>query len=238
MSEIVTLTSVTNPKTTCQVDSIGCGIGELWLDGKQILWTGARPDGGRGFTHPCIPNFNLAENMPNHGPARKEEWTKESDNCWSWKMSEIPNIYPTGIEAKREFLLGEKSLTVVTTIKNNSDVSLPINVAEHHYFLCSPNKRSEVKVNGLPFSKTGLVGEAEFNPWNKNEHLIEIPEVGTIKMAVSGYKAFAQWSQPDANFVCVEPIQVMPPTPEDFAQLVPHITPGETKVFRYTLSLL
>lgn len=238
MSEIVTLTSVTNPSTTCQVDPVGCGLGEVWLNGRQIIWTGTRPDGGKGFTHPCIPNFNLAENLPNHGPARKEAWTKETDNSWTWKMSEIPGIYLAGIEAQREFLLGDQSLTVTTTIKNTSQVSLPINIAEHHYFICSPEKRSQVKVNGLPFSKTGLVGEAEFNPWSKNEHIIEIPDVRTIKMVTTGYEAFAQWSQPDANFICVEPIQVMPPAPEYFALQAPKINSGATKVFSYTLSLL
>lgn len=238
MSEIVTLISPTNSKTTCQVEPVGCGLGEVWLNGQQIIWTGIRPDGGKGFTHPCIPNFNLAENLPNHGPARKEAWTKETDSSWTWKMSEIPDIYPAGIEAQREFLLDDKSLTVTTTIKNNSDVALPINIAEHHYFLCSPDRRAEVKVNGLSFSKTGLIGETEFNPWSKNEHLIEIPDVGTIKMTISGYGAFAQWSQPDANFVCVEPIQVMPPAPEDFTHQAPKINSGETKVFSYTLSLL
>ena len=27
---------------------------------------------GKAFTHPCIPNFNIAKDLPNHGPARKE----------------------------------------------------------------------------------------------------------------------------------------------------------------------
>lgn len=237
MSEIITLVSKTNPQTTCQIDPIGCGLGEVWLGGHQVLWTGARPDGGRGFTHPCIPNFNLAENLPNHGPARKELWTKVDEHTWNWEMNEIKDVYPAGLKVTRQFVLGDRELTVTTTIKNTSAESLPINIAEHHYFLCAPEKRSEVKVNDQPFSESGLNGEAEYNPWSKNEHFINIPDVGIIKMSLTGYNAFAQWSQPNANFVCVEPIQVLPPQPEDFASMAPKIKPEETKVFSYRLTL-
>ncbi len=238
MSEIITLVSKINPTTTCQIDPTGCGLGEVWLGGKQILWTGNRPDGGRGFTHPCIPNFNLAQDLPNHGPARKEVWTQVDENSWTWKMSEIKNIYPAGLETRRQFVLGNKELTVTTTIKNNSAIALPINIAEHHYFICDPASRVHVLVNGKTFSQTGLIGEAEYNPWPHNEHLVEIPNIGKIKMSVEGYGAFAQWSQPDANFICVEPIQVMPPAPEAFASQAPKIMPQESKIFSYTLSLL
>lgn len=237
MSEITTLVSSTNPKTTCQVETIGCGLGKVWLDGQQILWTGARPDGGRGFTHPCIPNFNLAQDLPNHGPARKAEWLKEGALTWSWRMSEIEGVYPEGLEATRTFELGERELTVTTIITNHSSVDLPINIAEHHYFLCDPDKRDQVKVDGKQFSLSGLRGEAEFNPWSQGDHLIEIPGVGTIKMTVGGYEAFAQWSQPEAHFVCVEPVQTLPPAPENFKTQAPKIGPGESKVFTYTLSL-
>lgn len=236
MSEIVTLVSPLNQKTTCQIDPTGCGLGEVWLNGIKVLWTGVRPDGGKGFTHPCLPNFNLAEGLPNHGPARKAEWLQEDEQTWSWRMAEIPGIYPEGLEATRVFELGEASLTVTTTVTNQGTEPLAINVAEHHYFACPPTKRAKVKVDGHLFSPSGLKGEAEFKTWSEGEHLLEIPETGTIKLAVQGYQAFAQWSQPGAEFICVEPLQVLPPAPAKFLQTAPKLLPGESKIFSYTLS--
>lgn len=237
MSEIITLVAATNSKTTCQIEPMGCGIGELYLDGKQILWSGVRPDGGKGFTHPCIPNFNLAQNLPNHGPARKELWLQQNENTWSWQMLEIPEIYPAGLVATRSFKLENESITVTTAITNQGQKPLSINIAEHHYFKCEPNNRADVLVDGEAFSKSGLSGEAEFNPWQEGKHDLFVPGVGQIKFDVAGYAAFAQWSQPEANFVCVEPIQILPPDPTKFEEQAPKLLPEETKIFSYSLSL-
>lgn len=238
MSEIITLIAATNAKTICQIEPIGCGVNELYLDGKQILWSGVRPDAGKGFTHPCIPNFNLAKDLPNHGPARKELWLQQSENTWSWQMLEIPEIYPAGLAATRSFKLERESFTVTTTIFNQGQKALPINIAEHHYFKCESNDREKVLVDGKTFSKSGLEGNAEFNRWQVGTHNLFIPGIGQIKLDVAGYEAFAQWSQPEANFVCVEPIQVLPPNSAKFKEEAPQLLPGETKIFSYTLSLI
>lgn len=219
-----------------EIDTLGASISRLRLKDTEIIWSGTRPDGGKGITHPCIPNFNLAEGLPNHGPARKEEWEQQNETTFTWSMQAIGGVYPAGIEATRTFLLEEDQLTVTTTIKNTSNQDLPMNIAEHHYFPCSPEKRKDVKVNGKLFDQGGLEANAKFLEIGGNELHIEIPDMPKIVMTVDGYTAFAQWSQPNAPFVCVEPIQVMPLEPAEFMTKAPRIKSGEEIVFKYKLS--
>lgn len=221
-----------------EIDTIGASIQRLKLRDTEILWSGTRPDGGKGITHPCIPNFNIAEGLPNHGPARKEEWTQINDSSFSWKMQSIGELFPIGLEAKRIFQLEPDKLTTITQIVNKSSRDLPINIAEHNYFACAPDKRAQVKVNGIVFDKDGLEANAKYSLIGGNELKIEIPNLPTIVMTVDGYTAFAQWSQPNAPFVCVEPIQVLPPEPTQFMAKAPQIKAGETKEFRYELKVI
>ena len=230
------LTNSENNKTHCEIDLIGGGITHLYIDGKQIFYTGPRPDGGKAFTHPCIPNFNIADDLPNHGPARKEAWTQINDQTISWEMTEIEGIYPKGIKATREFNLQEKAITVTTTIENDGSSDLPINIAEHCYFACPKDKVKDVKVNGNSFHKEALLANAQFNPWQDN-NILEIPEIGKLEFITSGYHAFAEWTQPEAPFACVEPIQIMPPQADQFMELAPKLKTGQKQIFRYTIKL-
>lgn len=230
---LITIPSQYSSASSLVVDTVGASIARLHLKNSEIIWSGTRPDGGKGITHPCIPNFNIAEGLPNHGPARKEEWTQISEVIFSWKMQAIADVYPAGLEATRTFQLEENKLIVITTIQNNSNQELPINIAEHHYFACEANKRAEVKVNGMLFDKDALNSQAKYLQIGGSELNIEIPNQPSIKLTVDGYTAFAQWSQPDAPFVCIEPIQVMPVEPDKFMTDAPRIQPGETKEFRY-----
>jgi galactose mutarotase-like enzyme len=234
--DILSLQSATNLNTKCEIDLTGGGITNLYLNNKHILYAGPRPDGGKAFTHPCIPNFNIAKNLPNHGPARKETWEKINDNTIVWEMKEIENIYPKGIKATREFKLKEKSITVTTTIENIGSEELTTNIAEHSYFACPKEEVKNVKVNGILFHKEALKANAQFNPW-QDKNILEIPSIGKLEFNTKGYKAFAQWSQIDAPFACVEPIEIMPPEPEDFFEIAPKMKPGETKVFEYIIKL-
>jgi galactose mutarotase-like enzyme len=234
MSQVVLQTST----SCCTIDSTGCGITQLILQGKKVLWSGTRPDGGKGFTHPCIPNFNLADGLPNHGPARKAEWTQESGNSFSWQMEEIAGVYAAGLRAVRQFTLNDSELIVTTEITNRGVESLPINIAEHHYFACSSEKRSAVTVNTVSFDANALEGRALYQLLSSSTLQIAIQDLGTIEMQVEGYQAFAQWSLPKADFVCVEPIQTMPPEPAEFKTIAPVLLPGETKMFRYSIQLL
>lgn len=236
---IVTITPNSESTTSIiEIDTQGASIARLKLKDTDIIWSGIRPDGGKGITHPCIPNFNIADGLPNHGPARKEEWTQISENSFSWIMKAIDELYPSGIEATRKFELTEKSLHVTTMITNTSLQDLPINIAEHHYFPCDPSERGNVTVNGIPFDKGGLEANANYLPIGGKDLRIEIPHLPTIVMAVEGYSAFAQWSQPDASFVCVEPIQVLPLDPNSFMRDAPRIKAGETKEFSYIVKVL
>lgn len=228
----------TQSSSVLEIDTVGASISRLTLQGQGIIWSGVRPDGGKGITHPCIPNFNIAEGLPNHGPARKEEWSQINELTFSWSMKPIDQTYPAGIEATRSFLLGDDTLTVTTTLTNTSQKELPINIAEHHYFFCEPQKRGEVKVNGMLFDTGALNANAKFLEMNGDTLHIEIPNSATISLKVDGYTAFAQWSQPEAPFVCVEPIQVMPLESSEFMTQAPKIKAGEKKEFRYQLTIL
>lgn len=218
-----------------EIDSLGASITRLKLKETDILWSGTRPDGGKGITHPCIPNFNIADGLPNHGPARKEDWEQIDDHTLSWSMNAIDAIYPVGIDATRVFELADDKLTVTTIIANHSTQDLPINIAEHHYFACEPDQRPAVTVNGIPFDQGGLMGTAKYLPLEGNTLTIEIPDKPSITLTVEGYGAYAQWSLPNAPFVCVEPIQVLPPEPADFMTEAPKLKAGEEKKFRYEI---
>ncbi len=218
-----------------EIDSVGASISRLKLKGVELIWSGTRPDGGKGITHPCIPNFNIADGLPNHGPARKEEWKAVSEKSFSWSMGVIEGVYPAGIEATRTFEMKDDSLTVTTKITNHSNQDLPINIAEHNYFRCQSEQRSNVKVNGVLFDEQALSANAKYLPIGGNELRIEIPNLPVMVMSVDGYSAFAQWSQPEASFVCVEPIQVLPLEPSEFMSKAPRLKAGDEKVFRYEL---
>lgn len=218
-----------------QIDSIGASICQLRLKGNEILWSGTRPDVGKGITHPCIPNFNIADGLPNHGPARKEEWQQVSEKSFFWSMKEIEGVYPAGIEATRTFEIFDDVLTVTTRVTNHSEQDLPINIAEHNYFRCQCEQRSHVKVNGVLFYEQALNANAKYLPIGGNELRIEIPNLPVIVMSVDGYTSFAQWSQPGAPFVCVEPIQVLPLEPAAFMIKAPKITAMGEKVFWYRM---
>jgi galactose mutarotase-like enzyme len=220
-----------------EIDTIGASIRRLKLSGVEILWSGVRPDEGRGITHPCIPNFNIADGLPNHGPARKDEWKQVNDSTFSWKMQAVGDVYPAGLEATRTFSVEQDVFTVTTKIINHSAQDLPINIAEHNYFACPADERAKVKVNGVLFDKGGLEANAKFLPIGGHELQIEIPNLPAIVMKVDGYGAFAQWSQPNAPFVCVEPIQVMPHEPSRFMSDAPRIKVNEEKIFKYQLEL-
>jgi len=232
------MTQHTATNSFLEIDPIGASITRLMLNNIEIMWSGTRPDGGKGVTHPCIPNFNIADGLPNHGPSRKEAWKKLNVTTFSWSMSAIDPIYPAGLEATREFLLEDGKFSVTTRIVNTSDRELPINIAEHHYFQCDTNARQYVKVNGAIFDKGGLEANAKNLPIGGNELIIEIPGKPMIRMNVEGYSAFAQWSQPDAPFVCIEPIQVLPLEPAKFMSDAPKIKPQEEKVFQYLIENL
>jgi len=232
----LSLQSDTNTNTKCEIDLIGGGITNLYLDNKHILYAGPRPDGGKAFTHPCIPNFNIAKDLPNHGPARKESWEQIDDNTISWVMTEIKGIYSAGIKATRKFKLKDKAITVTTTIINTGENSLPTNIAEHNYFVCPKDKVKDVKINGILFHEKAQLADAQFNPW-QDENILEIPSIGKLEFNTKRYAAFAQWSQPNAPFACIEPIEILPPKPDSFFEVAPKITPGETKVFEYTIRL-
>lgn len=221
----------------CQINLTGGGVMDLYLSGKKIFYSGQRPDGGSAFTHPCIPNFNIAQDMPNHGPARKEQWEKVSENTITWEMTEIPNIYPQGIVAERSFAIGDKYLTVTTRIKNTGEETLPTNIAEHNYFACPSEEVKNVMVNGNYFHPEALRANAQFNPW-QDKNIIYIPNIGEFEFNISGYQAFAQWSQPNAPFACIEPIEIMPPQTDEFHTQSPKIKPGESKTFSYTIRLI
>lgn len=208
----------------------------LYLAGKHVLFAGTRPDGGQAFTHPCIPNFNIAKDLPNHGPARKEMWNKVNEKTISWEMTAIEGIYPAGIKAIRQFEISEKSFTTTTTIKNIGNVSLPTNIAEHNYFACSQDEVKNVKINGQPIHQEALKANAQFNPW-QDKNILKIPKLGELQFNTTGYQAFAQWTQPNAPFICIEPIEILPPNPTDFMEVSPKINPGETKIFSYTIVL-
>jgi galactose mutarotase-like enzyme len=226
----------TDPSTRCDINLVGGGIMDLFIKDTQILYSGPRPDGGIAFTHPCIPNFNLAKDLPNHGPARKELWKKIDATTIAWEMTAIDGIYQEGITAQRSFSLTENSCTVVTTIENKGKQSLPINIAEHTYFTCPTERVKDITINGVPFSKEAQQANAQFNPWQNNSN-IYIPGTGNLSFTTSGYDAFAQWSQPGAPFACIEPIQVLPPQPEQFMNDAPLILPQQVNTYSYTLTL-
>lgn len=233
----MSLITLQTAQSSCAIDTLGCGITKLILQDQEILWSGTRPDGGKGFTHPCIPNFNLAEGLPNHGPARKEEWQRIDESTFTWQMAEIPGVYTAGIQATRMFTLSTEQLSVTTEIANKGKSSLPINIAEHHYFSCPSELRSQVKVNGKEFDIGALAGQALYSPLVGEQLEIVFPQGIQVVMTVEGYAAFAQWSLPDAEFVCIEPIQIMPPEPTEFFAMAPQLQPEEKKIFRYTLSI-
>lgn len=227
----------TNTQSHVEIDPMGCRILDVSLHGTRVLWSGERPGGGMGSTHICVPNFDKAEGLPNHGPARNEAWQDEQDGILTWIMEPIDGMYPGGLEVRRRHQLASGEFRMMTHVTNSTGEDVRINLGEHHYFPCPVGKQAEVLVNGEPFGPLAADDQTQYREIGA-ENTWEIRELGTIHFIQSGYTHVALWSLSGAEYVCIEPIQMIPPKPDKFFDEAVVLAEDQKMEFSYSLSLL
>lgn len=232
-------------KNYYSIDPLGCRVTELVLGGKKIFWSGVRPDGKAASTHPCLPHFGQVTEgplaaLPQHGPARNEQWERvqsknhsihNHEQKYYWEMKTVPGIYPDGLVVYRTVELSKAgTFTLTTAVHNHGDQPLPINPGEHGYFAVPYRLRNEVKVNG---ERIPDVWPETFYGDLKEVNTLVHPKIGTLELTVHNFKRFAAWSVPEAEFICIEPIWGLP----NSVNRSTHVLQPKTKV-RFTLSLM
>lgn len=98
-------------------------------------------------------DVRLAPNMagdpsPLHGQGWLSPWTieKASDRRAELHFSHQAGEWPWSYDARQEFTLDEKGLTVNLSCRNLSDAPMPCGLGEHPYFHCGAQTRIETSV--------------------------------------------------------------------------------------------
>ena len=98
-------------------------------------------------------DVRLAPNMagdpsPLHGQGWLRPWTIEeaSDRRAVLHFSHDAGEWPWSYDARQEFTLDERALTVNLSCRNLSDAPMPCGLGEHPYFHCGPQTRIDTSV--------------------------------------------------------------------------------------------
>jgi len=108
-------------------------------------------DGRFSFRH---RNVTLAANMtgdpsPLHGQGWLAPWKMLRSNSCSMEIEFVHEAgeWPWRYEARQEFVLDERGLTVILTCRNLSDEPMPCGLGQHPYFPCTPETRLDTQVS-------------------------------------------------------------------------------------------
>lgn len=205
-------------------------ITSIKLKGKEIL----RKDPNdfkdpnykvRGGIPIMFPNAgSLREGGPyllkQHGFARNSEWKIDRNVEKEELVEKLEATEDTKKVFPYDFLLKIKtkvekdgSISLIQEATNKEkDKKMPIAMGLHPYFQVPEEKKKEVL--------SGLIGkekaDKKFDEWQKGNTVIinnpedlklSVPGLGRIKMKASKeYEKIWIWTQPDQNFICVEPV--------------------------------
>ena len=168
---------------------------------------------------------NPYPNLKQHGFARTSAW--KTEYMEERKFSEVflsneetKKAFPYNFETRMKSELNDDgSIALIQEAKNlEKDRKMPISMGLHPYFKVPDEKKKDIKFNFAGGEKL----EKDFSYWSQggtvridNPKLkdpnavlrIEIPELGTLVMAVSEeYQKILIWSLPGQDFVCIEPV--------------------------------
>lgn len=210
-------------------------ITSLKFQGKEVLYmeeetfinTSVSVHGGIPI---LFPNAGPIEN-PNF-PNLKEHGFARTSSLWKSQINKVGFIETLEPEEKNiesypyKFILSfegrfeeNNSFSIIEKVENLEEVkNLPLSLGLHPYFKVPKDEKSNIKFN----FEGGKFIEEQINLWGNGEYIcvdnpkvknpsaiinIEIPSLGTLIMDISiEYKKIWIWSQPEKNFICIEPM--------------------------------
>ncbi len=109
------------------------------------------------------PNM-AGDPSPLHGQGWLNAWQVEeaSETAAVLSFRHEPGKWPWAYEARQEFVLEERRLTVVLTCRNSSQEPMPCGLGQHPYFPCGPETRID----------TGVT-----HAWTIDEHVLPVERV-------------------------------------------------------------
>lgn len=149
--------------------AVGGSIAAFEWDGRPILRKCVGETVLDAASFPLVPYVNrirggsfsfrgrevrLAPNMagdpsPLHGQGWLSPWRVEeaSERIATLSFRHTPGEWPWAYEARQQFTLDERRLTIVLTCRNLSQEPMPCGLGQHPYFPCGPETRIDTGVS-------------------------------------------------------------------------------------------
>ncbi len=165
-----------------------------------------------------LKNLKFPE-LKQHGFARNNEWSFEkTDRGFIETLKSNFNtrkIFPYNFELKVEGLFeNDNSLTLIQSVENKEEAKeLPVSYGLHPYFKVLSSLKCDINFNFIG----GDYIKQNFDKWSNGNSIsidnpgvpmeVEIPNLGTLILSASKeYHNIWVWSQPEKDFICIEPI--------------------------------
>ena len=177
----------------------------------------------------------LQPNMPGdpsplHGQGWLNPWTLEREEPASAVLTygHEPGEWPWSYEARQEFSLDERGLSVRLTCRNTSGEPMPCGLGEHPYFDCSPETRIDTRVgcawtideHVLPVDKVPADGRYDlrnrhvcgqdldngFGGWGGEARMTDPDWPYELRLSSPEAKFFQLYSPPTGGIFVAEPV--------------------------------
>jgi aldose 1-epimerase len=191
--------------------------------------------GGRFGDVVLAPNHPV-EAYPLHGHGWRKSWEiagHQADNCWL-NYRHQSDDWPWNYAARLLYRLSECGLTMLLTVRNLSDRSMPVGLGQHPYFPRHQGCRIETNVARVLWPSEDLVAD-ETGPVPAEWGFDPVHEVGSVPLdhGFTGWRGAAEivwddhpvrlrvtasaggrflqvYAPPGADFFCLEPMTSVP----------------------------
>jgi len=213
--------------------TLGGIVTSLKLKGKEILYFDEKTfnvnESVRGGIPILFPNAgelrenNLFPNLRRHGFARNLEW--QIDKRYDGFIESISSssktldLYPYNFELTVSgYFENENSFVFSQVVENLDNKQIPISMGLHPYFNVKNEFKKDIKFN----FEGGKEIEDQIDVWQNGGTImvdnpkikypdstveICIPDLGKIILDISiEYQKIWIWSQPEKDFICIEPM--------------------------------
>jgi aldose 1-epimerase len=183
----------------------------------------------RGRTVRLQPNMP-GDPSPLHGQGWLNPWAVERDDSSSAVLTyhHRSGEWPWSYDARQEFSLDERGLSIRLTCRKTSDEPMPCGLGVHPYFPCGPKTRIDTSVdcawtvddNVLPVAKVPAEGKYDlrdrdacgqdldngFGGWGGDARMSDPDWPYEVRLSSPQAKFFQLYSPPDGQIFVAEPV--------------------------------
>lgn len=148
-----------------------------------------------------------------HGFGRNQRWkvTQREADALTVAFSDDAQtfaVFPYRFWAEQRVSVSHQTLSVVLSVRNTGAEPMPLAPGWHPYFACPSEQKSEIE------SDVESLDSARFTPNETFDFGIAapasarfvLPQLGPLQLGWSSNMRFLQfWSQPQKDFICIEP---------------------------------